>query len=138
MRRAVERCEECTDENRMYNRILSSCSNWGVGLGFSERPSQPDHGRTRLLPAGTALHARPRPEVARQALREAHAIRPTTFRVATTEKGGLAWVIEGAVMKAIKEGPEELHLAYSAHHGSCFVQFDRSCSEGLRRQFRSR
>ena len=39
-------------------------------LRLRERRSQPDQGRARLLPAGTALHARPRPEMARQALRQ--------------------------------------------------------------------
>src|SRR5258706_10451889 len=56
------------DENPRCNRIVRFCpQHGGINLRLRQRRSQPGHGRARLLPARAALHAWPRPEMARQA-----------------------------------------------------------------------
>src|ERR1700692_3768196 len=68
MCRAARRSEELTDENHRRKHVVRFCPQvGGVSLRLRQRRSQPDPGRARQLWARSALHAWPRPEMARQA-----------------------------------------------------------------------
>src|SRR5271156_6488520 len=68
MCRAGRPYEEFSDENHRRNRIVRLCpQDGGVNLRLRQRRSKPGQGCARQLPAWTALHAWPRPEMARQA-----------------------------------------------------------------------
>src|ERR1700688_205721 len=68
MYQAARQSEECADGNHRRKHVVRFCSQvGGVSLGRRPRRSQPDPGRTRQLPARSALHAWPWPEMARQA-----------------------------------------------------------------------
>ena len=59
---------EFAGENHGRKHVVRCCPQvGGVGLRLRQRRSQPDPRRTRQLPARSARHAWPRPEMARQA-----------------------------------------------------------------------
>src|ERR1700736_2984934 len=65
---AARQCEEFINENHRRKHVVRFCSRYsGFDLQLRQRRSPPGEGAVQRLPARAALHAWPRPEMARQA-----------------------------------------------------------------------